>query len=54
MKKNKKGRNLFFDLAPEDVPERLELPPRYKDSFTAEELADYKARFEAYQKRKKK
>lgn len=54
LKKNKKGRNLFFDLAPENVPERLELPPRYKNSFTAEELADYKARFEAYQKRKKK
>ncbi len=54
LKKDDKGRNLFYDLAPDNVPERLELPPRYQERFTEEELADYRARFEAYQARKGK
>ena len=39
LKKKRNGKTIFSDRAPEDVPERLDLPPRYKESFSAEELA---------------
>ena len=45
---------IFSDRAPEDVPERLELPPRYKKSFTAEEMEKFQTRYKAYQARKKR
>ena len=54
LQKKKDGKNLFFDLAPAGVPERIELPPRYKERFTEEELTDYQTRFEAYKERKQK
>lgn len=51
LKKKKGGGNLFFDLTPENMEERLELPPRYKERLTEEELEAYRARFEAYKKK---
>lgn len=52
LRKKPNGGNLFFDLAPEDREERIELPPRYLDRLTEAELDAYRERFEAYKKRK--
>lgn len=52
LKKKRNGQNLFFDLAPDDAAERLELPPRYKEGFSAEELEEYRMRYERYKARK--
>lgn len=47
-----KGENLFYDITPEGVEERLDLPPRYKERLTEEQLEEYRARFDAYKARK--
>ncbi len=49
----KNGKRKFSDLAPPGVPERLELPSRYKEGFSEEELAEYRLRFQKYKERKK-
>lgn len=54
LRKKAPDQNLFTDLAPADVPERLDLPPRYLQQLTETELAEYRARFEAYKARNKK
>lgn len=51
LKKTARGSNLFFDLAPAGVAERLEPPPRYKSQMTEQEVEAYRLRFEAYKKR---
>ena len=53
LRKEKNGRNLFFDLAPEDVPERLELPRRYQERLNEEQLKDYQTRFQKYKARQR-
>ena len=53
LKKKRSGKTIFSDRAPEDVPERLDLPPRYQKSLSAEELEKFRARYKAYQARKK-
>lgn len=50
--KQKNGRNLFADLAPDDVEERLEIPARMKREFTEEDILRYEGRLKEYKKRK--
>lgn len=45
------GHNQFFDKAPEDVPEALNIPLRYQKSMTEEQMQAYRKRFEAYKLR---
>lgn len=52
--KQKNGRNLFADLAPEGVEERLEIPERMKKGFTEEDMIRYEGRLKAYKERKQK
>lgn len=52
LRKDADGNRLFIDLTPVDVPERLDIPPRFKDRFTEEELEDYQSRFQRYKARK--
>lgn len=52
LKKKADGGNLFYDQAPEGMEERIELPPRYQQHLSEEELNAYRERFEAYKKRK--
>ncbi|MEZ4898631.1 MAG: metallophosphoesterase family protein [Saprospiraceae bacterium] len=47
------GHNLFFDLAPSDRQEALDLPPRYDINWDKDDLKDYHSRFKDYLKRKK-
>lgn len=54
LKKKADGGNLFYDLAPDGMEERVELPPRYQQRLSEEELNVYRKRFEAYKKRKEK
>ncbi len=51
--KGEKGNKSFYDMAPREVPEFLELPPRYQQNFTEAELKDYRDRFKAYKNRQK-
>ena len=53
LKKNKQGKSVYIDLAPKEVPERLELPPYWKSRYTDQQFKDYQSRFEAYKARKK-
>jgi hypothetical protein len=52
LKKDAEGDNRFYDLAPGNVEERLELPPNYLNRLSKEELDAYRERFEAYKARK--
>jgi 3',5'-cyclic AMP phosphodiesterase CpdA len=54
LRKKKNGGNLFFDLAPEGMAERIDLPPRYQNRLSEEELQLYQDRFKAYKERKEK
>lgn len=54
LRKKKSGSNLFFDLAPENMAERIDLPPRYQERLSDEELRAYQERFKAYKERKEK
>ncbi len=51
-----KGRksNTFVDLAPKDVKEELQLPPRFKERSSSETLDSYRQRFKAYKERNKR
>ncbi|MCB0375985.1 MAG: hypothetical protein KDD04_08725, partial [Sinomicrobium sp.] len=51
LKKDKEGKRYFTDRAPEDVPERLDLPPAYQKRMSEAELEQYRARFQAYKTR---
>ncbi len=53
LRKDANGEKTFADLAPENVPERLELPPRYQRNMEPEEIQEYKLRREAYETKKK-
>ena len=44
--------NIFIDQAPDDVPERLALPPRYEREYSDEQRELYRNRFEEYEARK--
>ena len=50
----KRDRTFFVDMAPTDIPERLELPARYQEGFTEEERKDYQERFRIYKERQTK
>ncbi|MEM9859709.1 MAG: metallophosphoesterase family protein [Bacteroidota bacterium] len=52
LEKQKNGRNLFVDLAPKEVEERLEIPERMKREFTEEDIIRYEGRLKAYKERK--
>ncbi|MEM8528266.1 MAG: metallophosphoesterase family protein [Bacteroidota bacterium] len=52
LEKQKNGRNLFSDLAPKEVEERLEIPERMKKEFTEEDMIEYEGRLKAYKERK--
>ncbi len=52
--KEKNGKNLFYDLAPAEVPERLDLPPALQQRLSEEQLDDYQSRFQRYKARKEK
>ncbi|MCB0629698.1 MAG: metallophosphoesterase family protein [Lewinella sp.] len=52
LKKDADGDNLFYDLAPKNVEERLELPPNYLKRLSEAELEAYRSRFETYKARK--
>jgi hypothetical protein len=45
--------NVFLDRAPENVPERVDIPERYRSRMSEEELEVYRNRFEAYEARKR-
>jgi hypothetical protein len=45
--------NVFLDRAPENVPERMDIPERYRSRMSEEELEVYRNRFEAYEARKR-
>jgi len=51
LKKGTSGKTLFVDLSPSEKKERLELPPRFRDRFTEEELQEYQNRIKEYKKR---
>lgn len=53
LKKKSNRPNLFYDLTPEDFPERLDLPLRFQKQFTEKEMEEYRARFKAYKNRNK-
>ncbi len=47
------GPNVYVDRAPEETPERLDLPPRYERNYSDEQREEYRNRFEAYRTRKR-
>ncbi|MEO0338643.1 MAG: metallophosphoesterase, partial [Bacteroidota bacterium] len=51
-----KGRkaNTFIDLAPKDVKEQLQLPPRIKQRSSSESLDSYRQKFKAYKERNRR
>lgn len=51
LKKNKSGKTSFVDLAPASDMDRLELPQRYRNSFSEEEILEYQNRIKEYKKR---
>lgn len=44
------GHNQFLDKAPEEVPERADIPARYEDQMSEEQIEAYRRKFEAYQR----
>ncbi|MEM1121342.1 MAG: metallophosphoesterase family protein [Bacteroidota bacterium] len=54
LRKTKSGKTVFVDLAPSERTERLELPPRFGNKFTEEEVLKYQNKIKAYKKRNKK
>ncbi|MEO0339446.1 MAG: metallophosphoesterase family protein, partial [Bacteroidota bacterium] len=48
------GSNRFIDQAPEDMEERLEIPPRFINSVSEEDMEAYRKRFKAYKDRNNK
>ena len=46
--KKPNGRTIFSDKAPENVPERLDIPPRYQKHATEEQLKEFNKRFRKY------
>ncbi|MEM1122380.1 MAG: metallophosphoesterase family protein [Bacteroidota bacterium] len=53
--RKKKGRKTtFVDLAPSGDMERLELPQRFKNSFSEEEILKYQNKIKEYKKRNKR
>lgn len=48
------GTNTFVDRVPSGVPERTELPSRYRDRFSEEEMKAYQERFNEFKKRRAK
>ena len=53
IRRNKRGKKKFVELAPKERAEEMDLPSRYLESFSEEEMEDYRKRFDAYKSRKK-
>ncbi|NJK83124.1 MAG: metallophosphoesterase family protein [Saprospiraceae bacterium] len=53
LRKQPNGRNLFFDLAPKEVQEALEVPQSFQERYTEEDWAKYRQQFEALQSKEK-
>ena len=52
--KRSNGKTIFKEKAPETVPERLDLPPRYQKSATEEQMKEFKKRFQEYKAKRGK
>ncbi|MEM6630900.1 MAG: metallophosphoesterase family protein [Bacteroidota bacterium] len=48
------GKTQYLDMTPADVPELLELPPRYSEDFSETQLDLFQERYKAYMKKKEK
>lgn len=48
------GQTQYKDFSPEAIPELLELPPRYLEDFSEEQLEEFNRRFNAYKRKKEK
>ena len=44
----------YVDMSPRDVPELLELPPRYNKDFSEAQMDLFQQRYKAYMKKKEK
>ena len=53
LRKQAGGRNLFLDMAPATVPERLEIPKRFLKLVPDDRKAEYRKLLEAYKARRK-
>lgn len=52
LRKQYDGRNIFFDLAPEEMPEALDIPKSYINRISNEKKEIYQNRLDAYKARK--
>lgn len=53
LQKKKNGQNAFIDLAPKEVPERVELPQAERQKLSEEEIKKYRQRYQDYLQKKK-